>query len=86
MAKEDWSDLGTLAQQNDDWSDLGTLSQPKEQDGALKQGYVGAKSSLATTKALGIGDFDEAARLAAERAAYAKANPGSKEGNELYQA
>ena len=58
----------------------------QEQDGALKQGYVGAKSSLATTKALSIGDFDEAARLAAERAAYAKANPGSKEGNELSQA
>ena len=62
---------------------------PKEetpQDSALTRGITQAKSAAKTAKALTIGDYETVAQLAAERDAYRKANPGTKEGNELMSA
>ena len=62
---------------------------PKEeasQDSALTRGITQAKSAAKTAKALSIGDYETVAQLAAERDAYRKANPGTKEGNELMSA
>lgn len=55
----------------------------KPQDGALTRGITQAQECSETAAALGIGNYDEVSRLAAERAAYRKANTGTKEGNEL---
>jgi len=67
----------------DQFDSSSATSSKREQDGALKRGINQAVNAGKTAKALTIGDYDEVSRLTAERDAYRKANPGTKEGNEL---
>ena len=59
---------------------------PKKQDSALVRGLTQANSARKTFGALTTGDYESAAKLAAERDAYQRANPGTPEGNELMAA
>src|SRR5574343_1106008 len=59
---------------------------PKKQDNPLVRGMTQANSARKTFGALATGDYEQAAKLAAERDAYQRANPGSPEGNELMAA
>lgn len=56
------------------------------QDGALIRGVKRATNSARTAFNLATGDAETGAQLAAERAAYEQANPGTKAGNELMDA
>jgi len=58
----------------------------KDQDSALVRGTKNAWNSIKTGGALLTGDADLASQLAAERDSYRRANPGTKEGNELMKA
>jgi hypothetical protein len=57
-----------------------------EDDGPLTRGFANMSSSVRSAGSLLKGDHAEVARLADERAAYRRANPGSPEGNELMAA
>lgn len=59
---------------------------PKKQDNPLVRGLTQANSARKTFGALATGDYEQAAKLAAERDTYQRANPGSPEGNELMAA
>jgi len=68
------------------WADFSTNQKPKKQDNALVRGLTQANSARKTFGALTTGDYESAAKLAAERDAYQRANPGTPEGNELMAA
>ena len=68
------------------FNDVIDKQEEASQDSALTRGITQAKSAAKTAKALSIGDYETVAQLAAERDAYRKANPGTKEGNELISA
>ena len=57
-----------------------------EKDGPLTRGFKRAINSGRTAYNLTTGDAETGATLAAERADYARKNPGSPEGNELMAA
>lgn len=57
-----------------------------EQDGALIRGVKRATNSARSAYNLATGDAETGAQLAADRAAYEKANPGTPAGNELMAA
>lgn len=59
---------------------------PAKQDNPFVRGLTQANSARKTFGALATGDYGQAAKLAAEREAYQRANPGSPEGNELMAA
>ena len=89
MADTDWSKFSPASPPSGetDWSNFTPDEvKQKDQDSALVRGTKNAWNSIKTGGALLTGDADLAAQLAAERDAYRRANPGTKEGNELMNA